>query len=129
MSILATFFRFFPRTRGEERVLHLRVPIGSSGAVGTLGGNSSFFAVTKESANGTYTVVMRQTFPALLSCQASVESGTTPGHNKTVNVHTMSVSAGTFSFCTVVTDTVANLVSGDVVNIDLHFAANTAPYA
>ena len=142
MSTLASFFSFFQRTRVEEKLLHLVVPIGSSGAVGTLAGNSSFFTVTKISGTAKYEIVFAQPFPAyngngvafnpLIAMHATVVSAGAPTNEVTVAVYGVSKAVTgiyTIDFGTYVNSIAANLSSGDEVHFTFNMAATSASYA
>lgn len=142
MSTLASFFRFFPRSRVEEKVLHLVVPIGSSGAVGTLGGNSTFFTVTKISGTAKYEIVFAEPFPAyngngvafkpLIAMHATVVCASAPTNDTTVSTYGVSKATTgiyTIDFGTYVNGVAANLSSGDEVHFTFHMASNSTSYA
>ena len=126
MSILATFFRFFPRTRGEEQIVHFSTAI-SSGTVGATTGNSSFVTSVAHGTTGLYTVTLAKGFPAFLGGSVLLEVGSAPTTGTSAVIKSMNAAAGTFVIYTmqnnVLWDPTGNL------HVTLFFAANTAPYA
>ena len=126
MSILAKLFRFFPRTRGEEQLIHFSVAL-SSGTVGAVGGNSTFVTSVTKSATGKYDVVLSKGFPALLGIEPCILLGSAPTKESSVVLYALDAAAGTFSFA-ITNDNALASITGSVY-FTLFFAANTAPYA
>ena len=126
MSILATFFRFFPRTRGEEQIVHFSVPC-STGTPGTVTGNSSFVTSVTASSTGVYAVVLSRGFPAFLGGNVLVELTSAPTKGTTAVIKSMNAAAGTFTVYVTQDDALYALAG--TMHFTLFFAANTAPYA
>ena len=129
MSILAPFFRFFPRTRGEEQHVKLRIIMKTGAATWTLAGNSSFVKSIAYTATGKYLVTLTKAFPYLVSAQASVLLDGAPSDATTVNIFDADWAAGTFNLAAMINDAPGVLAANDEIHVDLHFAANSASFA
>lgn len=126
MSILATLFRFFPRTRGEEQVVHFSVAC-SAGTPGAITGNSSFVTSVTSGSAGVFVVTLSKGFPAFLGGNVLVELTNAPTKGTTAVIKSMNASAGTFTIYVTQDDALYALAGN--LHVTLFFAANTAPYA
>lgn len=126
MSILAKLFRFFPRTRGEEQLIHFSVAI-SSGTVGAITGNSSFVTSVVHGTTGVYAVTLAKGFPAFLGGVVQVEVGSAPSKETSAALYAVNASAGTFTIYTTQNNALWDPTGN--LHVTLFFAANTAPYA